>query len=235
MKKVIILATAVLLIGAFLILKKWENPSRAEQELSEGRSPSSSGQAAGAASSDDATLEAKFEKELSKSPLDQAEKDSISSLLQLMAAKEKLGSSPENLFTAMGEVGLTPRAARDSNPYTGTMLIVRTSNALPGTRYFHAQIFQDEGQPGHMQHTSFEIRPASDSMKTALSLVQQTHPQLGVPEIQNEDYVLWKTNGRVVSIKRLNAEDLEDNHFNAHSPDDVGAVWVVSEDEPGHS
>jgi len=170
---------------------------------------------------------------LSEQPLGEEEKQSISDILQILAAKEKLGKSPKELFSAMGEVGLQPKAARDSNPYTGSLLTVRTNNALPGTRYFHAQIFQDEGAPGHMQHASFEIRPSSDGMKTALSLLKATHPQLGVPHIYRDDYVLWKTNGRVVSVKRLGADEL-DNHFNAHAPEDVGTVWVVSEDEPEH-
>jgi hypothetical protein len=165
--------------------------------------------------------------------LAEEEKESINKILEILAAKEKLGKSPRELFSALGEAGLQPKAALDSNPYTGSLLTVRTNNALPGTRYFHAQVFQDKGLPGHMQHASFEIRPSPDGMKTALSLLKATHPHLGVPHIYRDDYVLWKTNGRVVSVKRLAADELE-NHFNAHAPDDVGTVWVVSEDEPEH-
>lgn len=230
MKRLTLAALACLILAVILVYKDSEPVVRAEKSV---RSPASQPHATPIVTQAKDQSAFSAPAPLVDQPLAENEKESISSLLELMAAKEKLGKDPQRLFDALGKAGLEPRAARDANEYTGAMLVVRTNNALPGTRYFHAQVFQDEGQPGHMQHASFEIRPGSDSMSTALSLVQKTHPQLGVPSILRDDYVLWKNNGRVVSVKRLGADDL-DSHFNAHSAEDVGSVWVVSEDEPEH-
>jgi hypothetical protein len=234
MKKII----ALMLLGFLLTLGvvSQEGPKvSAPTNVPLGREPASSSSAAPAdwQEGDDQEGDIVTAQPLREQPLGEDEKESIGKILQILAAKEKLGKSPQELFSALGEAGLQPRAALDSNPYTGSLLMVRTNNALPGTRYFHAQVFQEEGSPGHMQHASFEIRPSPDGMKTALSLLKATHPHLGVPRIHRDDYVLWKTNGRVVSVKRIGADEL-DNHFNAHAPDDVGTVWVVSEDEPEH-
>lgn len=84
-----------------------------------------------------------------------------------------------------------------------------------------------------MQHLSFEVRPGKDSMDVATSAIKQTFWDLGPAVIETSDYVLWRNReGRVISAKRLGPDDLKDNYFNAHSPDDVGTIWVVSEDDP---
>lgn len=166
-------------------------------------------------------------------PLNDGEKKSVAALMSLLARSEEVGKSPRALFDALGQAGLKPMAAKNSNEYTGTLWTVRTDNALPGTRYFHAQLF-GEGET-HMQHVSFEIRPGADSMNTALELVRQANPDLGRPEIDRDGYVLWKKKGgRVISVKRLSAEELRESRFNAHAPEDAGTIWVTSEDEPGH-
>lgn len=170
---------------------------------------------------------------LADTPLNEGEKKSVATLMSLLSNPEEVGKSPRALFDALGQAGLKPVAAKDSNEYTGTLWTVRTDNALPGTRYFHAQLF-GEGET-HMQHVSFEIRPGSDSMDMAIDLVRQANPELGRPEIQREDYVLWKKKGgKVISVKRLSASELRDNRFNAHAPEDAGTIWVTSEDEPSH-
>ena len=167
---------------------------------------------------------------LAEKPLDEGEKRSLGALVDLLSQGERVGQNPRALFDALGRAGLQPVAARDSNPHTGTMWTVRTDNALPGTRYFHAQLYGEDDT--HMQHVSFELRPGADSMATAVDLVRQAHPHLGRPEIERDDYVLWKSDGRVVSVKRLSGEELRGNVFNAHAPEDEGTVWVVSEDDP---
>jgi hypothetical protein len=173
------------------------------------------------------------EAKLSDTPLNESERKSISALVSLISRPEEVGKSPRALFDALGQAGLKPVAAKDSNGYTGTLWTVRTDNALPGTRYFHAQLF-GEGET-HMQHVSFEIRPGADSMDAAIELVRQANPDLSRPEIDRADYVLWKKQGgKVISVRRLNAEELRDSRFNAHAPEDEGTIWVTSEDEPSH-
>jgi hypothetical protein len=173
------------------------------------------------------------ESRLANTPLEEGEKKSVATLVGLLSRTDEVGRSPRALFDALGQAGLKPVAAKDSNEFTGTLWTVRTDNALPGTRYFHAQLF-GEGET-HMQHASFEIRPGSDSMSLAAELVRQANPDLGRPEIEREDYILWKKKGgRVISVKRLSAEELRDNRFNAHAPEDAGTIWVTSEEEPSH-
>lgn len=184
------------------------------------------------ASSSEASASAS-EARLAEAPLNEGEKKSVATLVNLLARTDEVGKSPRALFDALGQAGLKPMAAKDTNDYTGTLWTVRTDNTLPGTRYFHAQLF-GEGET-HMQHVSFEIRPGTDSMNTAVELVRQANPELGRPEIEREDYILWKKKGgRVISVKRLSAEELRDSRFNAHAPEDAGTIWVTSEDEPSH-
>ncbi len=166
-------------------------------------------------------------------PLSEEELEAARALVQLQAKAVKLHATSE-LLAALGEAKLAPVLSRDTNHATGTMELVRTSNALPGTRYLHAQFFgHGEGQPSVLQHFSFEIRPSPDAMERALAWIREAYGNLGIPEIQTADYVLWRTpQHRVISAKRLSAEDLRHNYFNAHAPEDVGTVWVVNELDP---
>lgn len=170
---------------------------------------------------------------LGETPLAEEEKRSLAKLASLLARREKM--APKDLYLALNGAGLHPVVTKDSNPETGTLLTVRTGNALPGTRYFHGQMFEDADGSSHLQHASFEIRPGSDSMTTARQLLDGAFGGLGKPLIERADYVLWRAGpGRVVSVKRLGADELQENIFNAHAPEDVGTLWVVSEDEPEH-
>jgi hypothetical protein len=165
-------------------------------------------------------------------PLSEAEKESVRTYLQILANQEEIGASTEKLLGELNKSGLKPAVARNSNPQTGAMAMVRTDNALPGTRYFHAQLFEADGA-AHMQHVSFEIRPGADAMEAAVSLIKQTHRDLGNPIKESPGYTMWRNrDGRLVSARRMTEEDLKDNYFNAHGKEDVGTVWVVSEDDP---
>lgn len=166
-------------------------------------------------------------------PLSEEEKHSALTLVKLQAGAESLNSS-KTFVAALEQAHLVPSISRDSNPSTGTLEIVRTENALPGTRYLHAQFFEMGDQKNDLpQHISFEIRPGSDSMQVALEMIRKAYGDLGKPEMQTADYVLWRTKSRrVISAKRLNAEDLENSYFNAHSTADVGTIWVVNEIDP---
>lgn len=168
-------------------------------------------------------------------PLEESEKQAVDRLATLLASAERMKSSKE-LARELKRAGLRPVIGRDENPYTGRLDIVRTRDALPGTRYFHAQVFENgtDSEGAFAQHVSFQVRPGKDSMDVALAAIRDTHRDLGNPEINRPDYVLWRTKeGRVVSAKRMTSEDLQGNLFNAQDPvGDVGTIWVVSEDDP---
>jgi hypothetical protein len=165
-------------------------------------------------------------------PLAPGERAAVSTLLGLFHRANRVRHT-EELLDSLRAAGLQPRVTEDENEDTGKMTVVRSENALPGTRYFHAQVFTDEKGQSHVQHQSFEIRPGPDSLRQALSLIRQNFPGLGRPVVQEEGYALWKTrDGRVISAKQLGPEDLEDNYYNAHTIEDVGTVWVIQEDDP---
>lgn len=235
MKTRITAATLVVFAAAFYFWPKDKAPETASTApapaAQEEAVPAAAGR--GVASASAPAASAAGAASLANSPLDEGEKQSVATLMNLLSRTEEVGKSPRALFDALAQAGLKPVAAKDSNEYTGTLWTVRTDNALPGTRYFHAQLF-GEGET-HMQHVSFEIRPGSDSMNMAAELVRQANPDLGRPEIERDDYILWKKKGgKVISVKRLGADELRDNRFNAHAPEDAGTIWVTSEDEPSH-
>ena len=125
-----------------------------------------------------------------------------------------------------------PVVAKDSNPATGDMMVVRTKSPLPGTRYFHAQYFNDENGNPFPQHMSFEFRPGSQSMAEAIAYVQRTFSGLKSPVIQKEDFIKWDLDGDyVVWIKKMAAQDLKDDPFNAYTSSDVGTVRVAVEQD----
>lgn len=169
---------------------------------------------------------------LANRPLSEEEKESVKTYLRLLAGYQDLKSAKE-LVQELKSAKLNPVLARDSNKDTGELAMVRTEDTLPGTRYFHAQVFEDGKGLSHAQHLSFEVRPGKDSMETATSLIKQAYRELGTPILQQEDYVMWRNrDGRIISARRLDADGLKDNYFNAHSPEDVGTIWITSEDDP---
>ena len=125
-----------------------------------------------------------------------------------------------------------PVVAKDSNPATGDMMVVRTKSPLPGTRYFHAQYFNDENGVPFPQHMSFEFRPGVQSMAEAIAYVQRTFSGLKSPVIQKDDFIKWDLDGDyVVWIKKMAAQDLRDDPFNAYTSSDVGTVRVAVEQD----
>jgi hypothetical protein len=131
-----------------------------------------------------------------------------------------------------------PFVVDDSNDVTGTMTIVRTNSPLPGTRYFHAQYFEDENRQKFVQHMSFEFKPGVHAMEEAMASVEKSFTHLGQPSTRKADFVQWTLpDGYVLWIKKLNARDLADNPFNAYSRGDVGTIRIAVEQNPeeGHS
>jgi hypothetical protein len=126
-----------------------------------------------------------------------------------------------------------PVIVRDSIPYTGDMIIIRTNHPPDGTRYFHAQYFEGKGGKQFPQHMSFEFKPGPDAMKQVTSAVQDSCEGLGRPRSQKDDFVEWdRGNGYVMWIKRLGPQDLENNPFNAYTAEDAGSIRVAIELNP---
>ncbi|WP_413291468.1 hypothetical protein [Bdellovibrio sp. HCB337] len=162
------------------------------------------------------------------------EKDSLSvsvkEMTHVLAAYAGSDNKLEDLIENLKKTNQEPYMVRDTNKYTGEMIIVRTKSPLPGTRYFHAQYFQDEDKSRFPQHMSFEFRPHAEAMDQAIAAVRESFPNLGNPEQQATDFIQWDLgNGHVLWIKRLGYEDIEENPFNAYTEADLGSIRVAVE------
>lgn len=154
--------------------------------------------------------------------------DMSKTLFQFTRPESRLGDLVQYLESSQQE----PQVARNSNPDTGEMVIVRTRNPLPGTRYFHAQYFSDENQQSFVQHMSFEFKPSPTALNEAVETLQKNFPDLPAPKTRNADFVQWSVpGGYVLWVKKMTAEELKDDPFNAYTSDDVGTVRVAVERE----
>ena len=162
---------------------------------------------------------------------------SLKEMTDVLYLFSKPEQSLENLVNALAKRGLQPKVFPDSNPYTGNMYVIRTDQALKGTRYFHAQYFSGESEKPFVQHMSFQFRPGKKAMKEAVDMLHKSFPGLGKPSSQEDNFLTWDwKDGYVVWVRRLDKNDIKDGHeFNAYSEDDIGTIQVALEMEvDGH-
>lgn len=182
---------------------------------------------------------------LRTAPLTAAEEKSIATLLKVITEYPLKKKSAEQLISELKDLHLKPKIAQDFNPDTGKMLIIRTDEALEGTRYFHAQLFEDENKKTYFQHLAFEVTPAPDAMEKAKAYLQQNGFSGEPVQVRGDSYLLWKKEGYIGYIKKMSAEDIRDeiaSPFNAYDiKTDVGTVRCVIEidvhphgDQDGH-
>ncbi len=153
---------------------------------------------------------------------------------ELLKASIEGHLTTESLKMKLKSQGLVPDVSRSGNAQDGFLTILRTTDAIPGTRYFHSQFFE-EAQPkiaSSPQPVSFEIRAGPDSFVKANEIALSVLPKGSELMMNKPGYRLWKTpNDQIVWIKVLNSADLKNNPYNAYSSEDVGSVRVVTEDE----
>ena len=178
---------------------------------------------------------------LQAAPLSRKELASVETLLrsfQLGRGREALNKLVRHLRTQ----GLDPLIAKDSNPSTGQMLNIRTSEALEGTKHFHAVYVEDESRnkDPFPQHLSFETRATADCMAKAEQLLKKVYgAQLGEPvRRRGDEWVEWKVGDYSVWIHRLGLDDIRHDPFNARTLEDLGnckaAIELIPEDEQAH-
>ena len=179
-------------------------------------------------------VDARVREELKK-PLSPKEVEAVTDLMSVLVHHNADGTSPAELVKQLERAGLTPETAIDANEDTGKMVTIRTADSLPGTRYFHAQFFEDEHGRMNAQHISFEVRPGPDSDEVAQSLIRKTFVGIGKPTTERADgFREWKTKGcKTVWMKRLKKEDMIDHPFNAYEPArDEGTILVAQQEDP---
>jgi hypothetical protein len=136
----------------------------------------------------------------------------------------------EELKDSLIDKGLKLTIANDSNEHTGSMSIIRTKNTLPGTRYFHAQIFKDENGDSFVQHMSFEYRPGKYAFEQAVASTKVQFKLNRNPDVSTKDFASWSLDsGHTVWIKKMGLEDLKNDPFNAYTDADVGTIKVAKE------
>ena len=162
--------------------------------------------------------------------LSDEEKKSLKDLSALMAEVVSKRVMSDDLVKKLQTLKLTPIVSTDENAQTGAMDVVRTKEALVGTRYFHAQYtLGDEGKI--LQHISFELRPGEDSFSAAKKIIQSKFKISSKPSSETADFVVWNRDDRVVWVKRMSEEDLKKHDpYNSYDPKkDIGTIRIASE------
>lgn len=165
----------------------------------------------------------------------------LRAMVELVREAAQPETSIEQTILKLREFGVEPDIFENNNPDTGSLYIVRTKNPFRGTRYFHAQYFGGEGAAPFLQHVSFEFRPGPSAMREAIAAVEDAFPKLGKPTENSADFRQYAVgDDYIVWIKKMNAEDLQDDAFNAYDASDLGTIQVTVEleihedDQGGH-
>jgi hypothetical protein len=167
---------------------------------------------------------------VARNPILKTEKASLEDMSRTLFQFTQPESRLSDLVQYLESSQQQPIVAQNSNPDTGDMVIVRTRNPLPGTRYFHAQYFADENQKGFVQHMSFEFKPGASAMTDAVDAVHKAFPDLPAPKTQNKDFIQWDIpGGYILWVKKMGTDDMQDDPFNAYTEDDIGTVRVAME------
>jgi hypothetical protein len=141
---------------------------------------------------------------------------------------------PELLVQKLTEAGLKPLVVQDFNDLTGKMIVIKTEETLPGTRYFYAQYFEDENKQPFLQHMSFEFRPGEKSLDESVAYVRAAFPKnVGAPQFCTKNYAAWEYGEMTAYCHQLTKEDVErDDAIRARSSEDIGAVKCAIEQNP---
>lgn len=162
-------------------------------------------------------------------PLNENEK-SLSKLAVTYAEVFKEKNSSKGFREKLKGLGLNPTTSINSNPYTGSMAIVRTKNNLPGTRYVHAQYVTDSNGNEAVQHSSFEFRKGPNALQRVDTAIRGIFQIESDPTISNGEFISYKLDENyIIWIKRMSEEDLVDDPFNAYTKNDVGTIRVAIE------
>lgn len=175
-------------------------------------------------------------------PLTVQEVESVNSIVKTISQAISKKSTSTQFMKAVQALHLQPKFIDEGSNAVGSMVTVRTNDALEGTRYLHAQFTGEKNNANYLEHISFQIRPGSDSFQKAVEILNQYLPKNKTIKESSSDYVLYNTDdGYVAWAKIATREDLKSNKYNASSKEDVGSIIVTIEqeihdmDDDGHS
>ncbi|MBK26254.1 MAG: hypothetical protein CME70_19805 [Halobacteriovorax sp.] len=162
-------------------------------------------------------------------PKDENE-ESLAKLSTTFAEVFEEKKDSKSLRESLRNLNLRPTVNINSNPYTGSMNIVRTKDTLPGTRYVHAQYMADENGNETLQHLSFEYRPGPQAFQRATEAIKSEFKIKGDPIHSKGDFVSFKLDEHyIIWLKRMGENDLKDDPFNAYTKNDAGTIRVAIE------
>ena len=170
-----------------------------------------------------------FEVKVVEIPRDEAG-ESLLDLAEITSSFANREVDVDALKDTLTKRGLEVVSTVDSNPYTGSLTVIRTNNSLPGTRYFHAQVFTDENNKSFVQHMSYEYRPSENAFAEAVAAAKKTFGLTKVADVRKDGFYSWNTDdGYIIWIKRMEKEDLKNDPFNAYTDADIGTVRTAKE------
>lgn len=171
------------------------------------------------------------DKSLSQERQELASLDRYATALYLFSSNDQ---RPEFLVQKLNDAGLKPLVVQDFNEFTGKMIVVRTDETLPGTRYFHAQYFEDENKQPFLQHMSFEFRPGEKSHDEAIDAVRKAFGKnVGPVQRCTNDFAAWEYGEMTAWCHQLGEEDIKSaDPSRARSKEDIGAVKCAIEQNP---
>lgn len=162
-----------------------------------------------------------------------SEPQALEQAVRSVVEHAKPDRNADQLIQDLARSGQEPVVARDRNEYTGEMIVIRTKNPLPGTRYFHAQFFSDDKGGSYPQHLSVEFRAGPDAFANVVGTLRKALPNAGEPSIVKEGFMQWElTDGYVAWVKQLGPSDVEDDGINPRTPADIGTIWLAVELAP---
>ncbi len=169
--------------------------------------------------------------EESLAKINKNERESVLALASVMTEftlDQGHGGMPE-LVKNLKAKKLNPYVMNDGNADTGSLSVVRTKSTLPGTRYFHAQIFKDDEGRDFIQHVSFEFKPGEYSFDAVKAALMKQANITSAPVIDKEGFISWSVGPYSVWAKVQTQEDFKDDVFNAHDKNDVGTIRAAFE------
>lgn len=162
-------------------------------------------------------------------PKNEAEK-SLSVVAGLFSKNYSKPNAHKNLLNFLNQQDLAPRVATDSNPDTGTMVMIRSDRALTGTRYYHGQYFSNESNEMIMQHWSTEFKKGPDTFKRTNEFIVSNYDIKGKKTNLGGEHITYKLdNNYILWVKVMNKEDLKDDLYNAYEDSDIGTVKFTIE------
>jgi hypothetical protein len=167
-----------------------------------------------------------------QAPLSEKEIKSVRQLSRLLVRTISKNANVQTLTNEIKALGLTPVRSVDENKYTGRMTILRTEDALEGTRFLHIQVLGNGPGNEGTQMISFQVRPGADSFAKTVALVEKSLPKGSQVKEKSSDYQSWALpNCYIARVHTMNMEDLAANKYNAFSKEDVGSINAVLEQD----